>query len=106
MFPHYTSKIQAKCINLEHFLSVNYPGKKVSFIKLDTEGLDVMILDNIKGLIKKDRPVIMAEIFPFYQELLSVLQDIEYEIYSFETGLKVEPKDIKIEDLILVPKNP
>lgn len=54
---------QIEGINLLKFLDNNYPDKKIKFIKIDAEGYDLQIIKSISDLLKKYRPVFIAESF-------------------------------------------
>ncbi len=82
----YPDKI--KGVNLLDFLEMNYSDwlKKLSFIKIDTEGYDLEIVKSISGLISKYKPVIITESFgknsdEGKMELYEVIEKHGYEIY-------------------------
>lgn len=55
-----------KGIRLEDFLRERYPDERLdrlSYIKVDAEGLDAVILNSIRGVIEKYKPVVVAECF-------------------------------------------
>lgn len=55
-----------KGIRLADFLNKNFQAErleKLSYIKVDAEGLDAMILRSIKEVIEKYKPVVVAECF-------------------------------------------
>jgi len=85
----YPDKI--KGINLGDLLSKNYGDQldKLSFIKIDTEGYDKEILKSISELIKKWKPVLIAESFgassdEAKMELFQVISEYGYDIFHFE----------------------
>lgn len=79
---------KVKGVNLEKFLFENYPDHipNISFIKIDTEGYDMYILQSIKNLLKKINPIIQVEIYPTLtineKKLFhSIIKDLGYDIY-------------------------
>ena len=78
-------------INLKDFLELKYPDRlnKLAFIKIDTEGYDKEIIKSIHGLIKEQKPVIIAESFGKASndakiELFDVIVSLGYEIFYFD----------------------
>lgn len=58
------------------------------FIKIDTEGYDLVIIKNLVDIIKKYRPVIKTEVWKktsngYRQDLLKFFNDIHYDVYKF-----------------------
>ena len=74
-------KVQGK--NLQGFLQREYPGliPRIRFIKVDAEGYDFTILQSISGLIAKNKPYIMAEVFRRTD------RELRLKLYHFLTGL-------------------
>ena len=102
----FSLKEKVKGIMLADFLEENYNEwlPKLTFIKIDTEGYDKIILDNISDLIEKYKPILVAECFGelSFQERLELLESVEekgYELYAFhdffiyEEILKIENKE-------------
>lgn len=94
---------KVKGINLQAFLELNYQAKlkKLSFIKIDTEGYDKEIIKSISGLIEKYKPAIVAESFkhstPMEKvELYNIIKQHNYEIYYFE-DFNISARIIKLE---------
>ncbi len=80
---------KVKSVNLERFLEKEYPEwiSKLSFVKTDTEGHDLIILKSIDSLIWKTRPVILAECFKRAsreerEEIYTMLRQLDYQIYN------------------------
>lgn len=78
-------------INLQEYLEQNHNDRlsNLSFIKIDTEGYDKEILKSISGLLKKYKPVVVAESFgkssrEDKSELFDILQGLDYEVFYFE----------------------
>lgn len=95
---------KVKSVNLEKFLNKEYPEwiSKLSFIKTDTEGHDLIILKSIDSLIRKTRPVIVAECFKRAnreerEEIYRMFRQLDYQIYhaeKYEEGKQNIPLDI------------
>lgn len=80
-----------KGVNLKKFLEQQYPDqlKKLSFIKIDTEGYDKEIIRSISDLIDACQPVLIAEVFKKSSpqdkgELFDLIHDHHYDLYFFE----------------------
>jgi FkbM family methyltransferase len=96
----YILKEKIRGIKLEDYLNQHYKEwiSKLSFIKIDTEGYDKEIIKNIIPLIKKYKPVIVAEFFgegPAKDrvELFELFINIGYEVYyfrDFDTNTTIE----------------
>lgn len=59
--------------------------RKISFIKIDTEGKDHFIIRSVAALIKRDRPIIRCEVFSdlddeYRRDYLSAIQEIGYKL--------------------------
>jgi len=87
-------------INLEQELKSDYAAflPKLSFIKIDSEGYDLYILQSIQGVVDEFRPVIKAEVFKktdynYRNQLLNFLLDRDYAVFkiSSEPVAKGEP---------------
>ncbi len=79
-----------KGVVLEDFLLKNYPDllPHLSFIKVDVEGADKEVIRSIGGLLKKYKPVLVAECFmratpEERAELYSAVADLGYTLYYF-----------------------
>jgi FkbM family methyltransferase len=74
--------------------------RQVAVIKLDVDGFECKVLRGASGLIKRDRPVIIAEICPYAleehdgsaEEMLGLLSGHGYSFYD-ERTLKPLPSD-------------
>ncbi|TAG40472.1 MAG: FkbM family methyltransferase [Cytophagia bacterium] len=77
-------------VNLEAYLLKNYPQyiDKLSYIKIDTEGYDIIILNSIQNLIKKYTPFLVVECFSEAnleerKKLLRFFEERDYTLYYF-----------------------
>lgn len=87
----YTLPFKIQAVNLEYFLERNYAGwlPKLSFIKIDTEGYDMEIIQSIQSLLNKYKPVVEAECFSKLtsqqrNDLYDCIVSQGYEIYYFD----------------------
>ena len=86
----FTLKEKVKGINLENYLRTNYTEwlPKLSFIKVDAEGYDKIILKTISNLIEEYKPAIVAECFMKLSnkekiELYEIIENKGYDLYYF-----------------------
>lgn len=75
---------KVKGINLLQHINQNteYKGKKLSFIKIDTEGHDVIVIDSIFDLLKSARPVLVFECFE------KLIQQDRFEVFTNLTNIQ------------------
>ena len=88
----YGLETKVKSVHLERFLEKEYPEwiNKLSFIKTDTEGHDLVILKSLRSLIDKTRPVIESECFkrasrPERKELFEMFLELDYNMFHADT---------------------
>lgn len=86
-----------KSVNLEKFLNEHHPDsiEKLTFIKTDTEGHDLIILKSLRKLLEKTRPVVDAECFKRAtkeerKELFEMFAALDYKVYHADTFLESE----------------
>ncbi|QRR03328.1 FkbM family methyltransferase [Dyadobacter sandarakinus] len=79
-----------KGINLEQYLKANYTSalSRLAFIKVDVEGADMEVIRSISELIRKYKPVLVAECFPKATpeeraELYHMVTELGYKLYYF-----------------------
>lgn len=82
--------IQVYCVNLENWLKKYHNDliPKISFIKIDAEGHDRIILKTMTNLLKEIKPIIQTEIYDGLVdeeriELIQNIYDLGYECYNF-----------------------
>lgn len=94
---------EIKITTLDKF-SENISGR-VSFIKIDTEGYEPLVLKGSMELIKKDKPVIYIELGGDYQkssaEALMILKELKYSCDAEKIDLKTIPAGV---NFIATPK--
>jgi FkbM family methyltransferase len=59
----YSEIIKVNSQTLDHFADENLL-KKVDLIKLDTEGTENVVLEGAKGIIERDKPIVISELLP------------------------------------------
>ena len=86
----YSLSTKIKGVNLEGFLEKEYPDflKKLTLIKIDTEGYDKEIIRSISSLITKYKPVIISECFGKNSdkekfEQFNLLESLGYSLFYF-----------------------
>lgn len=107
---YFPRKERFECKNLIRFLHEKYTIndiRKVKFIKLDTEGYDLRILESISSLIKSNRPNLYIEWWcGTEKQIVKFLQDYHY--YPINPFTLVElPIDLscsRCDDLLLLPE--
>jgi FkbM family methyltransferase len=58
-----------------------------TFVKIDVEGAEVMVLKGGARLLREHRPVIMCEVGPQYSEpVTALLREFDYEIFDADYG--------------------
>jgi FkbM family methyltransferase len=84
---------------LNEWLVQKYPERlsKIRFIKVDTEGNDLSVLQSIEAIIRQQRPTIHAEMFKQLtieqrQAFFDFFDRLGYECHMTERGHGVEPK--------------
>ena len=87
----YTLPHKIKAVNLEAYLNQHFPEwlNKLSFIKIDTEGYDMEIIQSIQALLRKYQPVVEAECFSKLtvqqrNDLYDCIVSQGYEIFYFD----------------------
>lgn len=99
-------------VNAKEFLYRNYKNNldKIKFIKIDTEGHDYIIINNLKPFLQQYKPVLFVEWFHLEhisQKLFNTIDNIGYEAYhehSLEKIFHTNFHNKKTENLILLPK--
>lgn len=106
-------------LDLEQEIRVDFSDllDKLSFIKVDTEGYDLPVLESFQTLIGEYRPVVKAEIYKksdgdYRKSLLAFFQALEYTVYRIrqdplEKGEKVQSDTLGINthyDILALPE--
>jgi len=93
MFKHgHFAKLKVQSINIAKLLKSNILANmidKLSFIKIDTEGNDLYILQALKEILKDKKPVIQTEIYkllPHEKRITTItfLNDIGYNVFKLD----------------------
>jgi len=96
-------KLEVFCVDIEKELHEDYGEllPNLKFIKVDTEGFDLYVLQSMKKVIETYRPIVKAEVFKntdrnYRFELLSMFQDLGYSIFKIEEEpIKAGPRVTK-----------
>ena len=105
--------IEVYCINIDNFMkemhSEDY--NNISFIKIDCEGHDKVILPTLKKIIEKNKPLIQTEVYDGLSneekiELFKVIDSLGYDSYNLTSahdnidnlGKKITMKDLEVFD--------
>lgn len=75
--------------------------RKVNFIKIDTEGAEVLVLKGMENLLKRDKPIVVAEVNEFglkemgfsYTDLRKIMFDIGYRCWKLDLPKPIELKE-------------
>jgi len=79
---------------------------KVNLMKIDTEGAEVLVLKGMQNLLKRDHPIVVAEVNEFglkqmgfsYTDLRKIMSDIGYRCWKLDLPKPIELKeDEKVE---------
>jgi FkbM family methyltransferase len=73
-------------------------GRKVNFMKIDTEGAEVLVLKGMQNLLKRDKPIVVAEVNEFglkemgfsYIDLRKIMSDIGYRCWKLDLPKPIE----------------
>lgn len=81
-------KLTVFAVNLEEELRADFNEwlPRFSFLKVDTEGFDLYVLQSITNLLQEYRPVIKTEIFKktsedYRRQMLALLEGLGYEVF-------------------------
>lgn len=82
--------------------------EKLNYIKCDIEGFEKMVLEDLKDLISRHRPVVQVEIWDQYQpDILDMFDAMQYNTYQLYKGKLVQIKQLPplIDgDFIFIPR--
>lgn len=98
-FGHYEER-RVECIALDSFVAANNI-KRVDFIKIDTEGWELFVLNGGQEIISKNKPVMLME---FNRENMKQCNVDEDEIYQFLNQIGYELHLAGVEDILCIPK--
>jgi FkbM family methyltransferase len=100
-------KLQVKGRNLQNLIQKEFPAliPKVRYIKVDTEGYDLVVLQSLSNLISQQKPYLKVEVykgldFAQRQMLFRFLINLKYKVYKFiddsnYMGEPVQETDLK-----------
>ena len=113
--------IEIKTVTLDHFLKKTR--NRIGLVKIDVEGHEPLVIEGMKEIIKKHKPIIITEFLPGQLNKIKQKQDIEfletlskdYELTDVEDGKKITDlkkyvkfkhatNKIAFANILLVPK--
>tara|TARA_B100001057_G_C22706527_1_gene893977 strand:- start:157 stop:951 length:795 start_codon:yes stop_codon:yes gene_type:complete len=103
-----TKKRISEVFNGDNWVKKNLPSTRISLIKIDVEGMEVLVLEGLLKTIKKYKPMLIIEYSPlyhnayFYKEVLMK----HYNFYYIKKNKLIEfnfNSDILV-DMFLIPK--
>lgn len=70
---------------------------RIDFIKIDAEGSDLNVINGLRDIILKFKPILKAEMYPALfdgqrREFLEILESLNFQVFNEATGGKI-PKD-------------
>lgn len=116
-------KVRVEGRNLQDFLMRRHPDliPRVRFIKVDTEGFDLAVLETLQDLLRRQRPYLRVEMFslrksvPGYRRsLYEFLDGHGYDVHRMESdenllGDRITPENLmrwNTYDVFCVPRSP
>jgi FkbM family methyltransferase len=105
---HFPNRIKLKCKNFDNFSeNIKEDLNKIKFIKTDTEGYDVDILEELSIIIEKTRPFILMEWWPTTEKRM-----VEYFTRNNHVPFRTEDLSLiqdfhisnRTHDIFLIPK--
>tara|TARA_Y100001963_G_scaffold131669_1_gene189329 strand:+ start:3580 stop:4458 length:879 start_codon:yes stop_codon:yes gene_type:complete len=82
--------IEVYCVNVDNLMKELHSDdyNNISFIKIDCEGHDKVILPTLKNIIEMNKPIIQTEIYDGLSynekiELIEVIDSLNYDCYNF-----------------------
>ena len=88
-----------ECIELDNFVVAhNIP--RVHFMKIDTEGAELLILQGARKMIARDHPIILMEYYPINMEQCNVRED---EIVDFLREMGYRWHFVSEADILCIP---
>jgi FkbM family methyltransferase len=104
----YSLQTKVKGVNLENYLKKNHPQdlRKLSFVKIDTEGYDVEVLKSLVNIIREYKPAIVFECFGKLtreerENLYEWVAQLGYTLYYFQDfAVNTETKKLAKGDMM------
>jgi FkbM family methyltransferase len=96
-----TGEREIECIDLDSFVNTNQI-ERVHFMKLDTEGWELRILQGSRELLERDHPIILMEYNEINMKQCGIQKN---EVDNFLTDLGYEWSLISTEDILCIPKD-
>lgn len=115
--------IEVECAPIDGLVAEGRIAGPISFVKMDVEGYECSVLDGMKEMLLKDRPVVLTEVNPWMlslagkstRELFARFTARDYKVYSIDRPrgflselARISPMDTKVEsgfcDALCVPR--
>jgi FkbM family methyltransferase len=91
-----TEKIKA--IKFDNFWKVNFD-QQIDIVKIDVEGYEMNVLDGMKELIPKYKPIFLVEIEkrhnPDYFQVFNFFEQLNYKPFFTRNGISIEKFDVQ-----------
>ncbi len=101
-------ELEVETVNLSSLLKTRYAGwlPRLSYVKIDAEGNDLLVLRGLKDTLREVGPVVEFEIFrhsdrTYREEAYAMLRSLDYRLYRVEdrtTELSQPPSVTPIEE--------
>lgn len=95
------SERSIECITLDDFVAMHNL-KKIDFMKIDTEGAELLILQGARKMIERDHPVILMEYNPINMRQCGVRKE---EVEDFLSSIGYKWELVSSEDILCFPSN-
>lgn len=93
-----------------------WKGKKISAIKIDVEGSELSVLKSFQNLINKDRPYVLVEVLPVYNDenyerlnnqiaIEEILNELDYMMYRIHKDSNNKLASIELVEAIGIHSN-
>jgi len=81
-------KVTRFTVNTERLDNLIPPETRIDLIKIDVEGAEMIVLEGARGLLKRDRPIVLFEFGSFSGGMYDTDPGRVYDIFS-ESGIQV-----------------
>ncbi len=85
--------IHVEVDTLDNFLSHHSINQKIDFVKMDVEGMEYQVLEGMKQILSKYKPILYLETlistegalgFPVLKHIEEYLKSLDYKLYAFD----------------------
>jgi FkbM family methyltransferase len=89
------SEAKGEVVEVRELDELVEPGRPVTLIKIDAEGFDEAVLRGARGMLERERPVVIVETWAGAKSLRRFLGMLEYEFFLYDDELRPLPRDFK-----------